>query len=450
MLPRPLHAHWLCLFLAVLGTHTAVVPVHAEQSAGGTAAQALATDQPISLQEAIKIAERNHASVTVARDSLEAAKQRVRQARAGILPNVVASVGYSGMGSSPGGTRYDMGLQPRVAVDYTLWDGGLTKASVRQATAGVDSSEAGLTATRNDLAFTVAANYLAQLRAERILALRKAQEELAQQQLERIETRISVGSAAEADRALQLSELRNRQVERIQAENEVKVAANTLRNSMGLPVGPPLRLIEPAQADTALPSVDVLRQRAERQRPEVVQAQARVRSAEAALAIAELQRHPRLNASAGITSTPEREGQRAVWDLGMTVSMPIWDAGSSRAKELEARAELRSALAQLEQIRKDVAAEVEEAYLNFVNAQERLQAAQAAVEAAKVNLDATTARYERGVAGVSVVDLFASQVQYSTANTNAIQALYDVHLARVQLERALGGPVAGSVQGTQE
>jgi len=408
-----------------------------------------AGERPISLREAIEIAERNHASVAVARDSLDAAQQRVQQARAGILPNVVGSVGYSGMGSSPGRTRYDMGLQPRVAVDYTLWDGGLTQASVRQARAGVDVSQAGLTATRNDLAFTVAANYLAQLRSEQILALRKAQEELAQQQLQRVEARIAAGSAAEADRALQLSELRNRQVDRIQAENEVKVAANTLRNSMGLPVGPPLRLIEPQETGYAVPSVDVLRQKAERQRPEVLQAQARVRSAEAALAIAQLQRHPRLSASAGITGTPEKENQRAAWDLGMTISMPIWDAGSSRARELEARAELRSAAAQLEQTKKNVAAEVEEAYLNLVNAQERLEAARAAVDAAKVNLDVTTARYERGVAGVSVVDLFTSQVQYNTANTNAIQALYDVHLARVQLERALGGPVGEDANSRQ-
>lgn len=407
-------------------------------------------EQPISLQDAIRIAERYHASVAVARDSLDAAQQRVRQARAGILPNVVGSVGYSGMGSSPGRTRYDMGIQPRVAVDYTLWDGGLTQASVRQAKAGVDASQAGFTATRNDLAFTVAANYLAQLRSEQILALRKAQEELAQQQLQRVEARIAAGSAAEADRALQLSELRNRQVDRIQAENDVKVAANTLRNSMGLPVGPPLRLVEPQREDFALPSVDILRQQAERQRPEVLQAEARVRSAEAALAIAELQRRPRLSASAGITGTPERENQRAAWDLAMSISMPIWDAGSSRSRELEAQAELRSAVAQLEQTKKNVSAEVEEAYLNLVNAQERLVAARAAVDAARVNLEQTTARYERGVAGVSVVDLFTSQVQYNTANTNAIQALYDVHLARVQLERALGRPVGGAADSAQQ
>jgi outer membrane protein TolC len=60
------------------------------------------------------------------------------------------------------------------------------------------------------------------------------------------------------------------------------------------------------------------------------------------------------------------------------------------------------------------------------------------VEAAQVNLEQTTARYERGLAGVTVVDLIQAQVQFADASNSAIQALYDTHFAQAQLNRAIG------------
>src|SRR5436190_225596 len=46
-------------------------------------APAPALERPLSLQEAIQIALQNHARIAIAEESLEAARQRVRQARVG-------------------------------------------------------------------------------------------------------------------------------------------------------------------------------------------------------------------------------------------------------------------------------------------------------------------------------------------------------------------------------
>jgi outer membrane protein TolC len=85
-----------------------------------------------------------------------------------------------------------------------------------------------------------------------------------------------------------------------------------------------------------------------------------------------------------------------------------------------------------------VTADVEEAYLNLVSARERVDASRLAVEAAQINLEATTARYELGAAGTTVVDLIQAQFQFATASNNAINALYDIYLAQAQLDRAIG------------
>jgi len=428
---------------------------------GGAAAQ-----EPVSLQEAIQIAQQNHARVAVAEESVESARQQVRIARTGTLPSISGEVGYQGRGTSNLGglfgptptqtipgvdgqppTRsrldtdtatFDRGIQPRIGLSYTLYDAGLTRTSVRQARAGVESNIANLGAVRNNLTLDVTSAYLAQLRADRILTLRRVQEELAAEQLRRVEARVREGAAAEADRALPLSEYRNRQVDRILAQNDVRVAANTLRNIMGLKVGTELRLVELREQVEPLPTVETLRAVAERERPEVIQAEAQMRVSQASVTLARIQRKPRLDTSFSFDVTPNDPFQRSNFAVGAAVSMPLWDAGLTHARELQARTQVQTAAAQLEQIRKDVEADVVEAYLNLANARERLEASRLAVEAAQVNLEQTTARYERGLAGVTVVDLIQAQVQFASASNSAIQALYDTHFAQAQLNRAIG------------
>ena len=430
-----------------------------------TPAKATLPNRPITLQEALQVAYQNHARLAVAEESVEAARQRVRQARTGTLPTVDGSVGYSGQGTTnfggifgplprqrvalPNGSTtsvpvdrdtatFNQGLQPRLALNYNIYDGGRTRVSVRQARANVEGSIANLATVRNNQTFEVTTNYLVQLRSQRLLELRLAQERLAEEQLRAVEASIEVGKAANADRALILSEYQNRRVDRIQTENDLRVAANALRNSMGLPVGPILELVELQENLEPLPPLETLRATAQRQRPEVVQAETQVRVAQASVSLARIARKPRLDTTFQFNMRPNDPFTRGDWAVGAAISMPIWDAGLSHAQELEAKTGVSSNEAQLEQTRKDVTADVEEAYLNLVNARERLAASRLAVDAAQVNVEVTTARYQRGLAGTDVLDLISAQVQFATANNNAISALYDIYLAQAQLNRAIG------------
>ncbi|MCC2672906.1 MAG: type secretion outer membrane protein TolC family, partial [Armatimonadetes bacterium] len=151
-----------------------------------------------------------------------------------------------------------------------------------------------------------------------------------------------------------------------------------------------------------------------------------------------IQRKPRLDTTFAFNVAPNNPFERSNFSVGAAVSMPLWDAGLTHAREQVARTDVNAAAAQLEQVRKDVGADVVEAYLNLANSRERLEASRLAVEAAQVSLEQTTARYERGLAGVTVVDLIQAQVQFANASNAAIQALYDMHLAQAQLNRAIG------------
>lgn len=426
-------------------------------------APAAGVGAPVTIAEAILVAYQNHARVLTAEQDVESARQRVRQARTGTLPSVTGEVNYRGRGTSnigglfggepigtvttPAGPRrrtldtdsvsFDRGIQPRIAVSYPIYDGGLTRRQVEQARAGVEGSTANLAAARNNLALDVTSNYLFQLRSAQLLDLRQEQERLALEQVQRVQAQIELGSAAPADRALVESEYQNRRVDRIQAEFDVRIAANALRNTMGLDAGAPLILVEPAPAEEQAPALVDLIAQSQRQRPEVVQAEAQVRSAQAVRQIARIRRKPRLDTAFSFNLSPTDEFNRGDFAFAAGVSMPLWDAGLTHALEQEARSNEEAAQAQLAQTRKDVAADVQDAYLNLISAQERVRASRQAVGAARINLQQATARYETGALGVTVLELIQAQVQFANASNAAIGAAYDVHLAQAQLKRAV-------------
>lgn len=450
--PKPIHLRaGLLLLLLQAGP-----PLYAQPAPAGSG-------RPITVAEAINSAYQNHGRISAAEQSVESARQRVRQARTGTLPTVTASVGYQGRGTSnigglfgsepfrtvttPAGPRgrfidtdsvtFNRGIQPRISLNYPVYDGGLTRKQVEQARTGVESSIASLAAARNDLAFSVTAAYLAQLRAERLATLRVEQERLALEQLQRVESQIRVGSAAPAERTLVDSEYQNRRVDRIQAQFDVRVAANTLRNNMGLQAGDPLMLVEPEPSDEQPSPLDDLLELAQRQRPEVVQAEAQVRAAQAVRQIARIGRKPRLDTAVSLNVSPADEFNRSDFSVAAGISMPIWDAGLTHAREQEARSAEEAAQALLEQAQKDVSADVQDAYLNLISALQRVAASNLAVAAARVNLSQANERYASGALAGNVLELIQAQVQFATASNAAINALYDVHLARAQLRRAI-------------
>ncbi len=439
---RALAAGWLAAACAGLGTVSAqeIVP----------------PDRPISMDEAIRIAEQNTAVMASGEESVFISRQRVLQARSPLLPNVTADLSYNGRGTSTLGgifgsttqpvgvgantATFDQGPIPIIRARQTLFDAGQTRIAVHAARVGVENAEAGLQATRNNLGFTVSTTYLAQLRNQAVLALRDEQVRQAQQQLQDVLERIRVGALAEVERYLPESQLRNTEVDRVEAENDLRVAAANLRNVMGLPPGPPLQLIEPVEPPDAqiLAPLAELQAQAMRQRPEVLQDESSLRIAQADIQLARLQRRPLPTADVAVNVTPRGEVSKSDFAVGANISFLVFDSGLALSRERVARANARSAAAQLAQTKKDVATDVEAAWLNYVSALQRVDAALAASQAANRNLEATNERFRLGAREVTVVDLVTAQLQFFTANNNLVSARYDVTLARKQLQRAVG------------
>lgn len=428
---------------------------------GGSAMSAVEPppDRPLKLEEAIQIAFQNHGDIGVAQEQLVGAKQRVISARAPLFPQIETTFSWQrnnlkriGQTLSQQGfvvgaiTSHSLTHRYETAVSQTVWDMNRTRTLVWQAKAGVLGAEAGVGLARTTVAFDVANTYFEQLRREKLLALAQQQVEQAKKHLEMVQAQVDAGVSARIDLNPVRVELKQAEFNLVSAQNNARIAATNFRNALGLGRGPALKLEDVSEeVPSAVGSLEDYVAEALRLRPDLAQVKASVQQAEASLALAKINARPQANITGsyvyGIGDSPT---QRQLFLLG-SVSIPLFNAGALKADVLEARSNLESNRIRLQQLTKDISANVEAAYSNLVSAVERITAANALVDSARENLAAANEKYRLGV-GIAL-EIVDAQIQFFSAQNSAAEALYDYHIAKANLDRAIGVWAAERPQG---
>ena len=178
------------------------------------------------------------------------------------------------------------------------------------------------------------------------------------------------------------------------------------------------------------------------QRPDVLAAARRVAAASADVAQSEAERLPRvtLAGSIGVARFESDLGrlQGTTWSIGpVSVSLPVFDAGSRVANVAAARARYDESVTVYMAVLRQSIREVETALLALQSSEQRRADADAAVENFELSLRSTEARYRSG---------FGTLFEFEDARRSALQArnaLIDLRRDRVAawiaLYRALGG-----------
>ncbi|HZT14273.1 MAG TPA: TolC family protein, partial [Candidatus Baltobacteraceae bacterium] len=122
--------------------------------------------------------------------------------------------------------------------------------------------------------------------------------------------------------------------------------------------------------------------------------------------------------------------------VGVTLSVPVFDQGLTRANTRIAQAQLDLANAQTEQSRLTVETDVRQAVVGLVSAQAAVAQAQAELAKAQEILRATQAQYRAGVTTLPL--LLNAQVGLTTAETDQVNALYGLRQAEQTYIYALG------------
>lgn len=208
-----------------------------------------------------------------------------------------------------------------------------------------------------------------------------------------------------------------------------------LQNSMGLAPSPTFTIADPGELPVvALQPLETYQARALAVRPDVQQSAAGVTSADINVKSSKIALMPRI--VAGGSYGRKLDGSLDDWSVTGGLAYDLFDGQRNRSIYNEARTNLTSAQLRAGQVRKDIAAQVQDAYLNLNNASERMAAAAISQQASQQNFDAQQARFQEGLA--IPLDLVNAQVALTTAQSNAVQARYDYYVAQAQLAYATG------------
>lgn len=177
-------------------------------------------------------------------------------------------------------------------------------------------------------------------------------------------------------------------------------------------------------------------------RPDVRQAEALMIAANANIAVAKAALYPSISLTANLGGESMAlsdilKSAARIWTGGLSLYLPIFDAGKLDAKVDQASAKQKQALATYEGAIQSAFREVNDALVNLRQQTERETALFKSQEAAKKSLTLSENRYQSGYS--AYIDVLDAQRVYNDAGLAFVQARQARLIATVDLFKALGG-----------
>lgn len=449
--------------------------------------------RPLTLDECIEIALQNNPQVLNAARQLNIAGSSVTQARARVLPRLDArfsgsrfvqgdltqlrdtpvafsidtlsipvfdlagtqQIGRAVTFTTGRPTRYEQieitqpGLSRNsysagLSFSQTLYDGGQSWNSIKQAGSSYRASENSLVGTRQTVIAEVMQSYFQVLKDQQLVEVFREAVESADKQLERTQSMYELGSVAQIDVFQARVNLGENRTNLLNQE----VALQNSRANLNLAMGrDPLEPIEIVSTDPQIEpltlTMDEAIAKAVENNPTVLASKLSAKAAEYGLKVAKGAHLPSLTVSAGY-SRFNTEFDRVYTGLdknyslnfGVNLSVNIFNGFATQAS-IEAQSQ-RYLIAQEEyedQVRR-LKQQVRQAFLNLRRYEEVTAINEDNLQAAQEELRLAEERYRVGAG--TLLDIINARVSVTRARAFLVQAKYDTLIARAQLEQAMG------------
>jgi outer membrane protein TolC len=459
----------------------------ADAAPPATVTENTAKPAPMSLIEVLAYALDHNPQRLAAWYAAKAAKGRIGTAKAdgGLQVNLNGNVsnqwGFGSVGSFSGGgsgsglsTSNNKGWRESLSADATLpiYSGGRVKGNKKVAQYNYQQAVAQAVSTEQDLVFNTTLDYLDILRNQQLVDVNQANLDVAKERYRIANVRFNAGAAAKLEVLRAETDQATAQQNLVEAQNSLKQSYANLNTIMGRKPQTPLRILpidqltlpQPLKIDSASPdkstftqgaalvspaektnpvgnttiaSGEELAQLANGSSPSLAALQAQVRAAEAAVGVAKAGKKPSLGLSlSGLISNPLSYLGRFVVSLGGSLLQNLFDSGRTRSQVQTAQATVQQLKNSLQSGELSVANQIEKSLLALNSAKERETSTTVAVASAQEALRAAQLGYSAGVQ--TALDVSDAETALLTAQTNAVNAKFDVAASQAQLAAAVG------------
>ena len=394
----------------------------------------------LTLEECIAIALDAQPRILVTLAEYAAARYRVNQALAPLLPQLSGQVstsrteGTTATNSVAQSRQLGDTFDARVLLSQLLFDFGknLAETESRRKLAEVAVEDVEL--QRQLISLTVKEAYTNTLFSQRLIRVQEQAQERAELNLRSAKGFFEVGTRPKSDVARAEVDVANAKLDLIRAKNALRTAIVALNIAMVINVDTPTQIVDNLVYQPITLDRQQLRSDSLRQRPEYRKAKLNAAAVEAKERRAFRDFFPDISGIGAYGGTQKELNE--TWSLGLSLSWSLFDGGGRIARYQEAKANLESARASVQSIELDIVQNVEQSEIAVEEAQERILAAQALVASAQENFRLAQGRFDAGVG--TILELTDAQLALTQAQNTESQALADYRIALARLDRAVG------------
>ncbi|MCU0552091.1 MAG: TolC family protein [Leptolyngbya sp. Prado105] len=416
--------------------------------------------QPITLQQALDLAERNNRDLEVARLQVEQSRAAIREARAGNFPTLALTSGLNRSGSafisqdteqnsfleqlgiqnqngSSTRTAFNLGAQ----LNYDIFTSGLRPAQIEAAERRSRTSELQLEQVREELRLQIANDYYNLQNADSQVAINEAAVRNAEANLRDSRAQETAGLGTRFDTLRAEVNLANAQQQLRNSQATQEVNRRQLAQRLSLSETATLTAADPVQpAGTwTIPLEDSIvlayKNRAELEQQlvqrEISQAQIRAARSQNGVTLGFVASYD--FSRSGTVDSDARNSDN--YSLGLQARWNLFDGGATNAQISQRERDREIAEARFAQNRDQIRFQVEQAFANLQANFANINTTQQSVAQAEEALRLAILRFQAGVG--TQTDRISAEAALTQAQGNRISAIIGYNQALAQLRRAV-------------
>ena len=393
------------------------------------------------LEEALAFAYENNPDLLAARANLRKVDEGVPAAKSGWRPTVTSSLslGASQTNSDSGGTSSDTSSFPgslSLSVNQSVYDGGRTEISVRQAETNVQTERSRLFTAEQNVMLSGATAFVDVISARSVVELQTNNLNRLEKQLEATRERFKVGEVTRTDVAQAEARVDRAKADKIKATGDLTSSNSTYQRVFGKRAGE----LQPPEEVKDLPrEITEAVNYALENNFSLIAAKFEELSALDGVSLSQSSLRPTVTVS-GSASHSETSGDAdsssTSLSLNANISIPLYQAGAVYSGIRSAKEEANRRRILVEAARRNVIETSSKAFTAWTTARAQAEALEAEVASAEIALEGV--EQEALVGARTVLDVLDAEQERLSAQVRLVRASRDNFVAAYTLLSALG------------
>ena len=325
-----------------------------------------------------------------------------------------------------------------IGTDVTLFAGRRITNNIQLAELSLEAAKSDLERIKDDVRVQVAQAFIQIVYNRSILDVALGQVSIDSMQVERLTALAAIGKASNAEVASQKATLAQSRLSVTQAQNNLKLSILTLTQLLELPSPQGFDIIQPGtdQLEFSIPdSPEAIYTDALGIKPAIKSEEIRLEQAGKSIDIAKAGFYPSLSLSAGAgtgyytsskypsDSFGKQMKNNFGQNIGLSLNIPIFSRNNNRNSVRSAQLNRMNQEMQLDNVKKNLYKEIQQAYYNAVASKSRYESSQEVETSAQESFELVQAKYEGGKA--SITEFNESKNRLVTAQADVIKYRYE-------------------------